>query len=98
MTGRGTPAYNDNNLVVGYYRYSSASQNEASIEQQREPVHRWAKAQGLQVVREYADAARSGVTTESRVPVDAARAAHAQAGLGRACGRTTAWAATGSIR
>lgn len=42
MARRGAPAYNDNDLVVGYYRYSSSSQNEASIEQQRELVHRWA--------------------------------------------------------
>lgn len=61
---RGAPAYNDNTLVVGYYRYSSASQNEASIEQQRELVHRWAKAQGLQVVREYADAAKTGTNAD----------------------------------
>lgn len=61
---RGKPEFNDNDLVVGYYRYSSASQNEASIEQQRELVHRWAKAQGLQVVREYADAAKTGTNTE----------------------------------
>ncbi|WP_183373742.1 recombinase family protein [Helcobacillus massiliensis] len=61
---RGKPEFNDNDLVVGYYRYSSSSQNEASIEQQRELVHRWAKAQGLQVVREYADAAKTGTNTE----------------------------------
>ena len=30
--------YNDNQMVVAYYRYSSSSQNEASIEQQREMV------------------------------------------------------------
>lgn len=34
------PTYNDNQMVVAYYRYSSSSQNEASIEQQREMVHR----------------------------------------------------------
>ncbi|WP_392452444.1 recombinase family protein [Corynebacterium dentalis] len=60
----GKPEFNDNDLVVGYYRYSSSSQNEASIEQQRELVHRWAEAQGLQVVREYTDAARTGTNTD----------------------------------
>ena len=30
---------NDNNLAIAYYRYSSHSQNEASIEQQRELAH-----------------------------------------------------------
>ena len=64
MAQRSLPDYNDNDLVVGYYRYSSASQNEASIEQQRELVHRWAKAQGLQVVREYADAAKTGINAD----------------------------------
>ncbi|MBR5949929.1 MAG: recombinase family protein [Actinomycetaceae bacterium] len=53
-------AYNDNSMVVAYYRYSSASQNEASIEQQRDMVTRWAKEQGLHIVKEYADAAMSG--------------------------------------
>src|SRR5690606_699610 len=61
---RGKPEFNDNDLVVGYYRYSSSSQNEASIEQQRELVHRRAEAQGLQVVREYTDAAKTGTNTE----------------------------------
>ncbi len=64
MVRRSLPDYNDNDLVVGYYRYSSASQNEASIEQQRQLVRRWAKAQGLQVVREYEDAAKTGTNTD----------------------------------
>ena len=64
MARRSAPAYNDNTLVVGYYRYSSSSQNEASIEQQRELVQRWSRAEGLTVVREYADAARTGTNTE----------------------------------
>ncbi|MDO5501287.1 MAG: recombinase family protein [Propionibacteriaceae bacterium] len=58
------PDFNDNDLVVGYYRYSSSGQNEMSIEQQRERVHRWAKEKGLQVVREYADAAKTGTNTD----------------------------------
>ena len=49
---------NDNNLAIAYYRYSSHSQNEASIEQQRELAHEWAD-------REYEDAAISG-TKEDR--------------------------------
>lgn len=61
---RKLPEYNDNDMVVGYCRFSSASQNEASIEQQRERVHRWAKSQGLQVVREYDDPARTGRNTD----------------------------------
>ena len=54
------PDYNENGMVVAYYRYSSSSQNEASIEQQRDMVQRWAKSQGLVVVSEYEDAAKTG--------------------------------------
>lgn len=50
-------------MVVAYYRYSSASQNEAKIDQQRDWVQRWADAKGWRVVREYADAARTGTDT-----------------------------------
>lgn len=58
------PEYNDNQMVVAYYRYSSSSQNEASIEQQREMVQRWAKSQGLVVVNEYEDAAKTGTNAD----------------------------------
>ncbi len=58
------PEYNDNQMVVAYYRYSSSSQNEASIEQQRQMVQRWAKAQGLVVVSEYEDAAKTGTNAD----------------------------------
>lgn len=64
MTGaRSKPEYNDNTLAVAYYRYSSASQNEASIDQQRQLVHRWAASQGLNLFREYEDPARTGTNT-----------------------------------
>ena len=58
------PAYNDDQMVVAYYRYSSSSQNEASIEQQREMIHRWASSQGLIVVSEYEDAAKTGTNAD----------------------------------
>lgn len=61
---RSMPTYNDNQMVVAYYRYSSSSQNEASIGQQREMVQRWAKAQGLVVVSEYEDAAKTGTNAD----------------------------------
>lgn len=63
MAKRNTRTFNDNDMVVAYYRYSSASQNEASIDQQRDWVQRWAEAKSLRVVREYADAARTGTDT-----------------------------------
>ena len=44
---------NDNNLAIAYYRFSSYSQNEASIDQQRELAHDWADAHGFRIVKEY---------------------------------------------
>ena len=61
--------YNDNNLAIAYYRYSSHAQNETSIDQQREAAQRYAEAHGLTVVREYEDAAISG-TEENRLSHD----------------------------
>lgn len=37
---------NENNYAICYYRYSSHSQNEASIEQQQKAAHRYAKEHG----------------------------------------------------
>ena len=53
---------NDNNLAIAYYRFSSHSQNEASIDQQRDCAHEYAASKGLTIVREYSDAAISGTT------------------------------------
>ena len=53
---------NDNNLAIAYYRFSSHSQNEESIEQQRELAHEWADAHGFHIIREYEDAVISGST------------------------------------
>ena len=61
---------NDNNLAIAYYRFSSHSQNEASIDQQRELAHEWADAHGLKIVREYEDAAEG---RPSGIPADAVR-------------------------
>ena len=54
------PEINDNNLAIAYYRYSSHSQNEMSIDQQRQQAHAYADAHGLTIVREYEDAAKTG--------------------------------------
>ena len=51
---------NDNNYAIAYYRFSSAKQDEASIEQQREEAHKYAKKHGYEIIREYEDSARSG--------------------------------------
>ena len=65
MTRKKRFAPNDNNLAIAYYRFSSHSQNDASIEQQRELAHEWADAHGFKIVQEYEDAAISG-TTDAR--------------------------------
>ena len=56
--------YNDNNLAVAYYRYSSRSQDEETIATQRKHVRAYAKRLGLELVREYKDEAKSGRTVE----------------------------------
>lgn len=58
-------APNDNNLAIAYYCFSSHSQNDASIDQQRDLAHEWADAHGFTIVQEYEDAAISG-TTDAR--------------------------------
>lgn len=51
---------NDNNKAIVYARYSSHSQNDASIEQQLEAARAYAKEHGLEIIKEYSDAAMSG--------------------------------------
>ena len=55
---------NNNNYAIAYYRYSSHSQNEASIEQQKEQAHLYAEKHGLTIIKEYEDKAISGTTDE----------------------------------
>jgi len=57
-------APNDNNLAIAYYRFSSHSQNDASIDQQREQAQAFAEAHGYNIVKEYEDAAMSGTTSD----------------------------------
>lgn len=54
--------YNDNNIAIAYYRFSSHAQNEASIDQQREQAEDYAKTKGFKIVKEYEDEAISGTT------------------------------------
>lgn len=51
---------NDNNFAITYSRFSSHSQNEASIAQQQELNNKYAEAHGYTVIKEYADYAMSG--------------------------------------
>ena len=57
-------ARNDNNLAIAYYRYSSSSQRDVSIEQQREQCERYAEEKGYEIVASFEDRAKSGLTTE----------------------------------
>lgn len=56
--------YNDNNLAIAYYRFSSHAQNDASIDQQREAAQKYAAEKGYTIVKEYEDRAISGTTEE----------------------------------
>lgn len=64
MARKHEPSYNDNNMAIAYYRFSSHSQNEDSIDQQREAAHKYAAAKGFTIVKEYEDRAISGTTEE----------------------------------
>lgn len=44
MARRKKTELDDNDLAIAYHRFSSHSQNEARIEQQRELAHEWANA------------------------------------------------------
>lgn len=55
---------NEGNFAIAYYRYSSSSQNEDSIEQQRKAAQEFAKSNGLTIIKEYEDRGISGTTEE----------------------------------
>lgn len=59
-----TTNLNEGNLAIAYYRYSSSSQNDDSIEQQRKAAHEFAKSNGLTIIKEYEDRGYSGLTNE----------------------------------
>lgn len=58
--------WNDNSLAVAYYRFSSHSQNELSIDQQKEMAQSYANGHGFRIIAEYEDKATTGTTTERR--------------------------------
>lgn len=90
-------APNDNNLAIAYYRFSSHSQNDASMDQQRELAHDWADAHGFKIVQEYEDAAISG-TTDARPGFQQMLSEVAKSVLiPSSCGRPTVWDATNTF-
>ena len=56
--------FNDGNIAIAYYRYSSTAQNDDSIEQQRMAGQGCAKSNGLTIIKEYEDSGISGTTEE----------------------------------
>lgn len=55
---------NPGNSAICYYRYSSDSQRDCSIEQQREAAWEFAGRMGFEIIREYEDPAISGTTND----------------------------------
>ena len=60
MTKKREFVQNNNNYAIAYYRFSSHAQNEASIDQQREQAHAYARGHDLKIIKEYTDSAMSG--------------------------------------
>jgi len=52
--------------AVAYYRHSAQDRQENSIPIQREQVRRFADEHGIEIVREFADHGKSGLSTEGR--------------------------------
>ena len=55
---------NNNNLAIAYYRYSSHSQNDASIDHQRKEAQKYAEAHGFTIIKEYPEPALSGTSDD----------------------------------
>lgn len=55
---------NPGNTAFCYYRYSSAAQREASIEQQRNEAQEFAKKNGYTIIKEFEDKAITGTTID----------------------------------
>ncbi len=52
--------------AVAYYRHSAQDRQENSIPIQQEQVRAWAKEHGVEIIREFCDAGRSGLDSEGR--------------------------------
>ncbi len=52
--------------AIAYYRHSAQDRQENSIPIQRDQVREWADKNGVEVVQEFADAGKSGLTSEGR--------------------------------
>ena len=52
--------------AVAYYRHSAQDRQENSVPLQREQVREWADQNGVDIVEEFADHGKSGLTAEGR--------------------------------
>ena len=52
--------------AVAYYRHSAQDRQENSIPIQQDQVRAWAKQHGVEIIREFCDAGRSGLNSEDR--------------------------------
>lgn len=52
--------------AVAYYRHSAQDRQENSIPIQQDQVREWAREHGVEIIREFADHGRSGLTAEGR--------------------------------
>ena len=64
----GLPDMHEPALVrgVAYYRHSAQDRQENSIPIQQDQVRAWAKQHGVDIIREFCDAGRSGLNSEDR--------------------------------
>ena len=52
--------------AVAYYRHSAQDRQENSIPLQRDQVREWADKNGVEIIQEFADPGKSGLTAEGR--------------------------------
>ena len=52
--------------AVAYYRHSAQDRQENSVSLQQEQVREWAEQNGVDIIQEFADRGKSGLTAEGR--------------------------------
>ncbi len=52
--------------AIAYYRHSAQDRQENSVEIQRDQVREWAEQHGVEIIKEFADRGKSGLTSEGR--------------------------------
>ncbi|MSR55692.1 MAG: recombinase family protein [Gemmataceae bacterium] len=65
---------------VAYYRHSAKDRQENSVAIQQELVQKWAKENGVDIIHEFADRGKSGLTAEGRDPKNPEENAHSDNG------------------